>query len=103
MPLRDAKQQKARQCFETGFGRQQNVVQRFKIANGCRAIELYDFVGCGRWADHIVFIANAISVEVTKFLDYLNTIMGTVNNGVVLSSNAIFLRNQIRLLQGKGI
>jgi polysaccharide export outer membrane protein len=44
----------------------------------------------------IVFIANANSVEVTKFLNYLNTIMATLNNGVVLTSNAVTLRNQLR-------
>jgi polysaccharide biosynthesis/export protein len=47
----------------------------------------------------IVFIANAVSVEVTKFLDYLNVIMATANNGMVLGSNGITLRNQIRALR----
>jgi polysaccharide export outer membrane protein len=44
----------------------------------------------------IVFIANANSVEVTKFLNYLNTIMGTLNNGVVLSANAVTLKNLLK-------
>lgn len=47
----------------------------------------------------VVFIANANSVEVTKFLDYLNTIMATANNGIILGSNGITLRNQIRALR----
>ena len=47
----------------------------------------------------IVFIANANSVEVTKFLDYLNVIMQTANNGIILGSNGIILRNQIRALR----
>lgn len=47
----------------------------------------------------IVFIANANSVEVTKFLDYLNTIMATANNGIILTSNGIALRNTIRALR----
>lgn len=47
----------------------------------------------------ILFIANANSVEVTKFLDYLNVIMATANNGIILGSNGIALRNQIRALR----
>jgi polysaccharide export outer membrane protein len=48
----------------------------------------------------IVYIANATSVEVTKFLIYLNAWMATVNNGITLGSDAITLRNQIRALKG---
>ena len=48
----------------------------------------------------IVYIANATSVEVTKFLIYLNAWMATVNNGITVGSDAITLRNQIRALKG---
>ena len=48
----------------------------------------------------IIFVANSSSVEVTKFLNYLNTIINTGNNAVVAGSNAIILRNQIKALKG---
>lgn len=48
----------------------------------------------------VVFIANSVSVDVTKFLNYLNVIMATANNGIVLGSNAIILRNSIKALKG---
>lgn len=32
----------------------------------------------------VIFVANAPQVEVTKFLTYLNTIMGTASNGIAL-------------------
>lgn len=48
----------------------------------------------------VVFIANSVSVDVTKFLNYLNVIMATTNNGIVLGTNAIILRNSIKALKG---
>jgi polysaccharide biosynthesis/export protein len=48
----------------------------------------------------VLYIANATSVEVTKFLIYINAWMATVNNGITLSSDAIILRNQIKALKG---
>jgi polysaccharide export outer membrane protein len=36
---------------------------------------------------------------VTKFLNYLNVIMATANNGIILGSNGMILRNQIRALR----
>jgi polysaccharide biosynthesis/export protein len=48
----------------------------------------------------VLYIANATSVEVTKFLVYINAMMATVNNGIATTSNAITLRNQIRALRG---
>lgn len=48
----------------------------------------------------VLYIANATSVEVTKFLVYINAWMATVNNGITLGSDAITLRNQIRALKG---
>lgn len=48
----------------------------------------------------VVFMANSVSVDVTKFLVYLNVIMNTVNNGVILGNNSLILRNNIRALKG---
>ena len=48
----------------------------------------------------VVFMANSVSVDVTKFLTYLNVIMQTANNGVILGNNAIILRNSIKALKG---
>jgi polysaccharide export outer membrane protein len=48
----------------------------------------------------VVFAANSTSVEVTKFLAYLNVMMQTANNGIILGNNAIILRNSIRALKG---
>jgi polysaccharide export outer membrane protein len=41
----------------------------------------------------VLFIANAQSVDVTKFLTYLNVILNTANNGVILGINGISLNN----------
>lgn len=49
----------------------------------------------------VIFIANATSVEVTKFLDYLNIIMLTGNNGAALANNSFVLRQTIRAAIGK--
>jgi polysaccharide export outer membrane protein len=46
----------------------------------------------------VVFIANAKSVDVNKFLLYLNNIMATVNNGLILGQNGIALYNAARAL-----
>jgi len=47
----------------------------------------------------VLFIANAKSVDVTKFLIYLNSILNTVNNGLIIGNNGIALYNSIRALQ----
>ena len=49
----------------------------------------------------VVFVANSTSVEITKFLNYLNVIMVTANNGIVTADNAFVLRSAIRAAQGK--
>jgi polysaccharide export outer membrane protein len=46
----------------------------------------------------VVFIANALSVDVTKFLVALNVGMATVNNGLILGQNGIILYNAARAL-----
>ncbi len=48
----------------------------------------------------VLFVANSVSVDVTKFLNYLNVIMNTANNGVILGGNSIILRNSIKALKG---
>jgi polysaccharide export outer membrane protein len=48
----------------------------------------------------VLFIANSPSVDITKFLNYLNVFISTANNGVVLGANAIILRNSIVALKG---
>jgi polysaccharide biosynthesis/export protein len=48
----------------------------------------------------VLFAANSPSVDVTKFLNYLNVMATTANNGVVLGQNAIILRNSIKALKG---
>jgi polysaccharide biosynthesis/export protein len=50
----------------------------------------------------VLFAANSPSVDVTKFLNYLNVMMATVNNGIVLGTNGIVLYNSIRALNGTG-
>ena len=47
----------------------------------------------------VLFIANAKSVDVTKFLIYLNSILNTVNNGLIIGNNGIALYNSIKALQ----
>lgn len=49
--------------------------------------------------DDVLFVANAKSVEVTKFLQYLNVGMSTVANGVNLGTDGIILRSNIRNLR----
>ncbi|MBU6461123.1 MAG: polysaccharide export protein [Bradyrhizobium sp.] len=48
----------------------------------------------------VLFAANSPSVDVTKFLTYINTMMATANNGVVLGTNGIILYNSIKALNG---
>lgn len=43
----------------------------------------------------IIFVSNAKSVEVTKFLQYLRVIMATSGDAVALSNNALIFRNNI--------
>jgi polysaccharide export outer membrane protein len=43
----------------------------------------------------VVFVANAASVDVTKFLDFLNVIMVTGSNGMSLAT-------QVRSCRGAG-
>ncbi len=45
--------------------------------------------------DDVIFVANAQSVEVTKFLQYLNVIMATTTNGIVTGTDAYLLRQTI--------
>ena len=47
----------------------------------------------------IIFVSNARSVEVTKFLQYLRVMMATVDDAVVTTNNGIILRNNIRDLR----
>ena len=46
----------------------------------------------------VVFVANAESVDVNKFLASINNIMTTVNNGLILGENGIILYNSARAL-----
>jgi polysaccharide biosynthesis/export protein len=50
----------------------------------------------------VLFIANSVSVDVTKFLNYINGYMNTVNNGIVLGTNGIGLYSAIRAINGGG-
>jgi polysaccharide export outer membrane protein len=44
----------------------------------------------------VVFVANAESVDVTKFLNSVDALMNTVNNGIILGTNGLTLYNAIR-------
>jgi polysaccharide export outer membrane protein len=44
----------------------------------------------------VVFVANAESVDVTKFLNSIDALMNTVNNGIILGTNGLTLYNAIR-------
>jgi polysaccharide export outer membrane protein len=50
----------------------------------------------------VLFVANSPSVDVTKFLNYLNVMMATANNGIVLGTNGIILYNSIKSIGGAG-
>jgi polysaccharide export outer membrane protein len=43
----------------------------------------------------VIYAANAISVDSTKFLNYINTLIGTVQDPVVAATNVYALRNII--------
>jgi polysaccharide export outer membrane protein len=49
----------------------------------------------------ILFAANSVSVDVTKFLVYLNAIQGTINNSLILTNNGIATYNNIRALRNQ--
>jgi len=44
----------------------------------------------------VIYIANATSVEVTKFLVYLDKINGTINDPITTATNALVLKNLIK-------
>ena len=44
----------------------------------------------------VIFVANAVSVEVTKFLNFLRTIMATANDPIVYATNYYTLVNTIK-------
>jgi polysaccharide export outer membrane protein len=46
----------------------------------------------------VIFVANAESVDVTKFLISINNILATVNNGLLVGQNGIILYNAARAL-----
>ncbi|HEY1579299.1 MAG TPA: polysaccharide biosynthesis/export family protein [Terracidiphilus sp.] len=46
----------------------------------------------------VIFVANAESVDVTKFLTSINNILATVNNGLIVGQNGIILYNAARAL-----
>src|ERR1700722_16516734 len=48
----------------------------------------------------VLFIANSPSVDVTKYLTYLNTMIATGNNIILTGTNGIILYNSIRALNG---
>jgi polysaccharide export outer membrane protein len=50
----------------------------------------------------VLFVANSPSVDVTKFLNYLNVMMATANNGIVLGTNGVILYNSIKAIGGTG-
>ena len=44
----------------------------------------------------VVFTSNAVSVETTKFLNYLRTIMATINDPIIYATNYYGLINASR-------
>jgi polysaccharide export outer membrane protein len=44
----------------------------------------------------IIFVSNARSVEVTKFLQYLRVMMATTSDGINMTNDALILRNNIK-------
>jgi polysaccharide export outer membrane protein len=46
----------------------------------------------------IIFVSNARSVEVTKFLQYVNVILATTDNTVLTANDGVILRNNIKAL-----
>jgi len=47
----------------------------------------------------VLFVANSVSVDVTKFLIYLNVIQNTVNNGLILTNNGVAVYNNVRAIR----
>ena len=50
----------------------------------------------------IIFVSNARSVEVTKFLQYLRVMMATGSDAITTTNNGIILRNNIKALMPGG-
>jgi polysaccharide biosynthesis/export protein len=50
----------------------------------------------------VLFVANSPSVDVTKYLLYLNTMIATGNNVILTGTNGIILYNSIKALNGGG-
>jgi polysaccharide export outer membrane protein len=44
----------------------------------------------------VIYTSNAISVETTKFLNHLRTIMATANDPIVYATNAYLLKAAIK-------
>ena len=51
----------------------------------------------------VIFVANAVSVEVTKFLNFLRTIMATANDPIVYATNYYTLVNTAKGVGGSTI
>lgn len=45
--------------------------------------------------EDVIFVAESQSVEVTKFLNYMNTWITTTDNAVVTGVNGVTLRNML--------
>jgi polysaccharide export outer membrane protein len=56
------------------------------------------FLASKMWMRHedVIFVANAAAVDVTKFLNYLNTIMATTANGLNLPTNYLILQSNLK-------
>jgi polysaccharide export outer membrane protein len=50
----------------------------------------------------VLFVANAESVDVNKFLVSINNLIGTANNVAIVGQNGLILYNAIRAQQGAG-
>jgi polysaccharide export outer membrane protein len=44
----------------------------------------------------VIYTSNAVSVETTKFLNYLRTIMATVNDPIIYATNGYALKAAIK-------
>jgi polysaccharide export outer membrane protein len=56
------------------------------------------FLATKMWMRHedVLFVANAPSVDMTKFMVYLNTVMATTANGLNLPSNYLILKQNLK-------
>ena len=45
----------------------------------------------------VIFVANAMSVEVTKFVNFLNLMIGTATNGAVVTSDVLITKQNFQL------